>query len=474
MDSEPRHSTFNFQLSTPKAVHFIGVGGIGMSALAHVLLDGGVQVSGSDAQASRLTDELAARGLRFNEGQRAENIAAAQPDLVVVTAAVKEDNPELQAARAAGLPIIKRAELLGQIMNGGKGIAVAGTHGKTSTTAMIAYAMSEAGAEPTFLVGGVVQNLGRNGRLGKGEYVVAEADEYDGSFLKLHPYISVITNIEADHLDFYADLDAIRAAFRHYAQNTVSGGVLLLCADNVEAAALGEELQAAPHDYRLVSYGFAYSANWRVADAGPNAAGGSDYTLWHDGERIGEFSLAVPGTHNVQNACAALAACSYAGVRPTNAGATLADFRGAERRFQMKGEANGVVVVDDYAHHPTEIAATLAAARRRFGGRRIIALFQPHTYSRTITLLPHFAAAFAAADQVVITDIYAARERDPGTIHARDIATASNHPAMHYVGSLDDATRYLSANLRPGDVLLTLGAGDVWTVGEKIVLSAEC
>jgi UDP-N-acetylmuramate--alanine ligase len=457
-----------------RSVHFIGVGGIGMSALAHVLLDAGVNVSGSDTHASRLTEELAARGLRFAEGQCAENITAMQPDLVVVTAAVKEDNPELAAARAAGLPIIKRAELLGQIMDAGKGIAVAGTHGKTTTTAMIAYAMSVAGADPTFLVGGVVQNLERNGRLGRGEYVVVEADEYDRSFLKLHPHISVITNIEADHLDIYADIAAIRAAFRQYAQNTISGGVLLFCADNAEAAALGKALQAEQHDYRLDSYGFADNANWRVADDGPNAAGGSNYRLWHDQEYVGAFSLTVPGQHNVQNACAALASCDYAAIPAGQAAATLADFRGTERRLQFKGEVNGVTVVDSYAHHPTEIATDLRAARRRFGGRRIVALFQPHTYSRTLTLLPDFARAFSEADEVVITDIYAARERDSGAVHARDIVAASDHPAMRYVGSLDDATRYLAEALRPSDVLLTMGAGDVWQAGEKIVLSAEC
>ncbi len=460
-------------LVIPQRVHFIGVGGIGMSALAHVLLDKGVQVSGSDAHASRLTEELAARGMRFSVGQRAENIADNHPNLIVLTAAVKEDNPELQAARASEIPLIKRAELLGQLMNAGKGIAVAGTHGKTTTTAMIAYAMSAAGADPTFLVGGVVQNLGRNGRLGAGEYIVAEADEYDGSFLQLRPYISVITNIEADHLDFYADMAAIRGAFQRYAQNTVADGALLLCADDTEAVALMAALDAAPHDYRLVSYGFAEDAHWRVADAGANAAGGSDYLVWHNHHLVGEFSLALPGEHNIQNACVALAACCYAGVSPASAGAALADFRGAERRFQVKGEANGVTVVDDYAHHPTEIVATLRAARRRYGERRIVALFQPHTYSRTITLLPDFAQAFADADAVLIADIYAARERDEGKVHARDLVAASHHPAMRYVGALDEAARDLAAILRPGDVLLTMGAGDVWTVGEKIVLSSE-
>jgi UDP-N-acetylmuramate--alanine ligase len=460
-------------LSAARRAHFIGVGGIGMSALAHVLLDAGWEVSGSDARASKLTEELAARGMRFSEGQSAANIAAAQPDLVVVTAAVKEDNPELAAARAAGLPIIKRAELLGQIMNGGKGIAVAGTHGKTTTTAMIAYVLERAGIKPTYLVGGVVQNLGRNGQLGGGEYVVAEADEYDGSFLKLHPYISVITNIEADHLDFYADMEAIRTAFSQYAQNTDSFGVLLLCADDAEAIDLFTGLNTVPHDYQIVGYGFEAMASWRVIDTGPNEMGGSDYTFWHDDERLGEFSLAVPGQHNVQNACAALAACYYAGVAPREAGAILTDFRGAERRFQVKGEVNGVTIVDDYAHHPTEIVATLKAARRRFAGRRIVALFQPHTYSRTKSLRQDFANAFANADEVLITDIYAARENDAGDIKAEDIVTASDHPAMRYVGSLDDAVRYLAGALHRGDVLLTLGAGDVWQAGEKIIVNCE-
>ena len=458
-----------------KQVHFIGVGGIGMSALAHLLLDAGIAVSGSDLKASRLTDQLATRGMAFSEGQAATNITAAPPDLVVITAALRPDNPELLAAEAAGIPTIKRAALLGEVMSEGKGIAVAGTHGKTTTSAMIAYSLTRCAADPTYLVGGIVQGLGTNGHLGRGEYVVAEADEYDGSFLQLRPTVSVITNIEADHLDFYGSMDNIRQTFSRYASNTQPGGTLLLCADDAEAGALLAILRASEQPYAIASYGLGAGLDWQVVEQGSNNRGGSNFALWRGAEKLGEFVLSLPGRHNLLNATAAVAACAIAGVDAAQAATALADFSGAERRFQVKGETNsGAVVVDDYGHHPTEIAATLQAARQRYPDRRIIILFQPHTYSRTKSLLPEFAAAFGEATLVYISDIYAAREAHDPSVHARQIVTTSDHPAMQYIGSLAEATVELRRILQPGDVLLTVGAGDVGQVGEELLQASLC
>ncbi len=453
-------------------IHFVGIGGIGMSALAKILLEQGYAVSGSDWKLTPLTASLETMGARVFEGHQADHVN--QADLIVTTSAAKPDNPEIVAGRARGIPVIKGSQMLGRMMAGKFGVCVAGTHGKTTTTAMIAEILVDAGLDPTFVVGGEVQDLRTNGRLGSGAYFVAEADEFDRRFLDLSPSIAVVTNVEADHLDYYGSYENVLGAFHKFLQQVPTDGTIVACWDDPGVRRVLSARPPAPlllrsEGPRVVTYGIDRPGKWWASSLGVNAYGGFDFTAWHVGRHVGEFSLRVPGQHNVSNALAALAVASLLGVHPDQAWATLAQFGGARRRFELKGIARGITVVDDYAHHPTEIRATLAAARLRYPGRPVWVCFQPHTYSRTKHLLAEFARAFDQADHVVITDIYAAREFDTLGVHARDIVALMNHPDAQYVGSLEDAADYLVQHLQPGDVLLTLGAGDVWQVGELVL-----
>ncbi|MCS6801110.1 MAG: UDP-N-acetylmuramate--L-alanine ligase [Chloroflexota bacterium] len=436
-------------MKLPDRIHFVGIGGIGMSALATVLQEDGHRISGSDLSLGPLAKRLAARGAQLYEGHAAANIGDAQ--LVVVSAAIPADNPELEAARAAGIPIIKRGALLGQLMAGRRGIAVAGTHGKTTTSAMIAHILLEAGEDPTFLVGGVIRGLDTNARRGAGPWLVAEADEYDRSFLHLAPEIAVITNVEADHLDLYRDLAEIRAAFRQFARQVRSR--LILCWDDPWLRGWHWEETGCAVD----TYGLA-GGTWR-AEAITLEGSSSQFRL--AGDHALTVRLAVPGRHNVQNALGALAATSAAGVAVETAAAALERFRGAKRRLEPVGEANGVLVIDDYSHHPTEIRVALAALRVAYPRRRIVCLHQPHTFSRTKLLLPEFATAFGEADLVRIADIYPARERDVWGIRAADLAAAIQHPDVRATGSVEESAAAVAAELRPGDVLALIGAGDI-------------
>jgi len=450
-------------LERVRRVHFVGIGGSGMAPLAQVLLESGLRVQGSDLRASATTARLAAAGARVFEGHRAEQVEGVE--LVVISSAVPADNPELLRARALGLTIVKRAEVWGELMRRQRTIAVAGTHGKTTTSAMIATLLSGAGLDPTFMVGGELLESGSGARLGRGPYLVAEADEFDGSFLKFVPWTAVLTNIEADHLDYYGSLDAIVAAFQRFVALLPADGHAVLCWDDPRVRAL-----ALPGGTSLASYGFAEDAEWRATAVQPNEAGGNDFELLRDGERVGTFRLQLPGRHNVSNALAALAVGGLLGVSSEAAYEALAGFRGTRRRLELRGVAGGVKVYDDYAHHPTEVKATLAAARERHAGRLWV-VFQPHTYHRTKQLLPEFATAFALADRVLITDIYLppGREVDTVGITARDLLRAMDHPGAAYVGSLDAAVAYLERALRPGDWVLTMGAGDVYGVAEVIL-----
>lgn len=441
------------------SVHFVGIGGIGMSGLARILLQAGYGVTGSDLQPNEQCRELQALGATVWTGHRAENVAAS--GLVVLSSAVPADNPEVREARQRGLPVMKRGELLGLLTRPLRSVAVAGTHGKTTTSALLAWILHTAGWQPTYLLGGISVDLGSHAGWGQGSWAVVEADEYDRSFFHLRPAAVLVTNVEADHLDYFRDLEEIRGAFRHFLSQT-QGGPLVLCADSPIARELAEELGG-------TTYGLREPARWRVAGVRLLPGGEREFSVEEGSRRLGPFRLALPGEHNLQNALGAVALATLLGVSPEAVGQALAGFRGARRRFELLAEAAGVAVVDDYAHHPTELRVTLAAARERFPRRRLWAVFQPHTFSRTEHLLAHFAAALAEADEVLVMDIYPARERPQDwSVHARDLAAALRHPRGRYVGGLAEARQALLEELSPGDVLLVLGAGDVWKLGREI------
>lgn len=455
-------------------VHLIGIGGSGLSAIARLLLENGYTVTGSDRQLSPLAQDLQASGVPVSIGHRPENIQGA--GLVVRSSAISDDNPEVQAALAAGLPVLKRSDFLGRLMEGRQGIAVAGTHGKTTTTAMIAWILTALGQDPSYLIGGVSTNLGTNARAGSGAAFVIEADEYDRMFLGLRPAIAVVTNVEHDHPDCYPTAEEFYAAFRQFAGQLEPGGVLLACSDDAGAARL---LGEAPTVARCLAYGLERWLNRPCPDycgveLEANERGGFDFEFVtagdqredNRGQRLEDkrrpvpVSLQVPGRHNVLNAVAALGVADLLGLPLDEAANALGDFRGTGRRFELRGEAGGVTVIDDYAHHPTEIKATLAAAHSRYPDRPIWALWQPHTYSRTRALQYKFAAAFGDADHVLVTEIYAAREPDPGNFSARQVVAAMRHPDARFVLDLAAAEIFLNEHLRPGDVLLVLSAGD--------------
>ncbi len=450
-----------------------------MSVLAHALLDRGDRVSGSDAGDSAALEALRARGAAVRVGQTADNPDLALADQVVLTGAVPAGNPELAAAQAAGKPVIKRAALLGRLMDERTGVAVAGTHGKTTTTAMVTWILREAGRDPAFLVGGVISDLDTGGHWGGGPELVAEADEYDRSFWELRPQVAVVTNLEADHLDYYADLAAIRAAFRRFAEGLRPNGTLLLCGDDPGARQLHDELAQAwageaGQGRQVLLYGTTPDCRWQAQFAQPNAAGGSDFIVVLGGRHIAAVSLLLPGHHNVLNALAAVGATGALGVGPLDAAAALGGFHGTGRRFQRKGTVGRVLVIDDYAHHPTEIAATLAAARRHLPDRRLVVVFQPHTYTRTRDFLNEFAAVLATADVAIIPEIYASRETDTLGLSSRQLVERINADApgkAQYASNLPEATDLATQLLQSDDVLLTMGAGDVWKVGEAILNS---
>jgi UDP-N-acetylmuramate--alanine ligase len=448
-------------------IHIVGIGGIGLSAIARVLHGWGYKVSGSDRQPSSLTDALIAEGITVYTGHRPEQVLGA--DIVVVSSAIPADNPELLEAGRLGLPVVKREQFLGDLTRGKLTIAVAGTHGKTTTSAMIAWILLEAGLDPTFIVGGVLQNLGTNAGAGAGPHFVIEADEYDRAFLGLRPNVAVITALEHDHPDCYPTFESMRLAFVEFTGQIVDGGLLVICAEDVESKRLGDQCLA--QSRRLEWYGLEPAGDWWAegVQVGNNAA----FEVWHHDRRLGTCALQVPGRHNVLNALAALAASSAAGVEFGLAAAALTRFRGTARRFEIKGHVAGVTVVDDYAHHPTEIEATLAAARLKYPGRAIWAVFQPHTYSRTAALLGDFATAFANADHVVVTPVYAAREFDTLGVSGDDVVRLMVHPDAQYVQTLEDAARVVLDRVQAGDVVITLGAGDGYLIGEWVLRDLE-
>lgn len=456
---------YSLNFEEPIHVHFIGIGGISMSGLAEILLEEGFTISGSDAKQSALTDSLAKKGATIYIGQKASNLSI-RPALVVYTAAIREDNEEFKAAVDAGIPMLSRAELLGQIMdNYEKSIAVAGTHGKTTTTSMISQILLVAKADPTISVGGILEAIGGNIRVGGSEVFITEACEYTNSFLHFHPKYSIITSVEAEHLDFFKDIDDIRRSFHEFAGNTSHDGVLII---NGQIAALDQitnNLSCSVTTYGLCENDDFYAKNITYND---HACG--TYTLMHKTEDLGTVSLSVPGKHNVSNSLAAIALCLNLGLPLDVIKKGLLQFGGTKRRFEYKGTKNGITVIDDYAHHPTEVAATLTAARNYPHGR-IICVFQPHTYSRTKAFLSDFARVLSMADVVVLADIYAAREKNTIGISSKDLLAElqKNGQESYYFPSFDEIEKFLSEKCINNDLLITMGAGDVYLIGEHLL-----
>ena len=447
-------------------VHFIGIGGCGMSGLARVLLDAGATVTGSEPNPNPQTFALSAAGAKVSRDQLGE-LLARDTDLVVRTAAVPDANREYVAARALGIPTVKYADLLGRVMAERFGIAVAGTHGKSTTTAMIAYALLTCGADPSFVVGGTVPQLGGGSRSGGGPAFVAEACEYDRSYHKLAPRVAIVTNVEEDHLDCYKDIGEIVESFRHFAGLVPADGLVVA---NGQDARVLQALQGTTAAVELVGLepGFAWSTV-----PGPLVDGCHTGVVWHRGTPVATLALAVPGLHNLFNATVAVAACAAAGVAPAEAAAALASFTGVDRRMTEVGRYNGAVVVDDYGHHPTEVRATLAAARERYAPQRLLCVFQPHQHSRTRFLLEDFAHSFAAADQTIVPDIYFVRdsESERHRVSSGDLVAriaAAGQRAVH-LPDFAAIVAHLKAEARPGDLIITMGAGNVWEIGRDLV-----
>jgi UDP-N-acetylmuramate--alanine ligase len=446
-------------------VHFVGIGGSGLSAIAQVMLESGEVVSGSDEVLSPFAKALAARGAYVYQGHAAEQLDGA--DLVIVSSAVRADNVEVLAAHARGVPVLKRADILGRLMEGRLGIAVAGSHGKTTTTGLIAFMLNRAGLDPSFIVGGWLADFGTNAHAGHGQPFVVEADEYDRTFLGLKPSVAVVTNVDHDHPDCYPTLKDMQEAFHAFVELLPPDGLLVGCAHDAFVHRLVDERRAAGRP--AVLYGLHGGDHYRADSLQVNGAGGYDFLVVKDGETLGLARNRLPGEHNVLNSLAALAAADRLGVAFNDARSALVEYHGAGRRFEVMGEARGVTWVDDYAHHPTEIRATLAAARRRYAGHPLWVMFQPHTFSRTRTLLADFATAFADADHVVIVDIFQSRETPDPSLSAADIVRRMSHPDARYIPALEDAAHNLSQRLRSGDVLLTLCAGDGNLVGQRVL-----
>jgi UDP-N-acetylmuramate--alanine ligase len=459
-------------------VHFVGVGGIGMSGIAELLANLGYAVSGSDQKRSETTERLATLGVSVREGHAAAHVGAA--DVVVVTSAVRADNPEVVEARARAIPVIPRAEMLAELMRLRSGIAVAGAHGKTSTTSMIALALERAGLDPTAVIGGRLRAFGSNARLGRGEYMVVEADESDRSFLKLSPTIAVVTNIDREHMEAYGGFDDLQQAFVEFANKVPFYGAVIACADDVELTRLLPRMTR-----RVITYGCAEDAEIAATDVQLSGFGSTSTVVRRPShqargqnpapETLGTLRLQVPGRHSVLNALAALGVGLELGVPFAALAAALADFQGAERRFERRGVVHGITVVDDYGHHPTEIAAVLAAARAA-NPRRVVVAFQPHRYTRTAQLMPEFAAALAAADEVVLTDIYAAGEDPIPGVDVDALAAAANRRRdrpVTVVRALDRVAPTVAALAAHGDLVITLGAGSIGGVAQQVVRELE-
>lgn len=451
-------------LRTSEHVHFIGIGGYGMSAIARVMLEMGYKVSGSDVVCQELTEKLAAKGAQIYLGHERDNVRGA--DLVVYSTALSKDNVERQAAEQLNIPTLHRAQMLARLLNARTGVAVAGAHGKTTTSSMIALVMELCGLDPTYIIGGEIVNVGTNAKAGKGDFVVAEADESDGSFLQYEPAVAVVTNIEADHLENYdGDFNKLKEAYVAFLQNIRKDGCAVVCADDEDVRSILPKVG----DTRMVTYGVETEADYMASDIvlGDRCA---SFTVRRGAEVLGDIALSVPGRHNVYNALATLIVCLEAGAPFEEIAKAIREFRGAKRRFQVLGEVMDMLVIDDYAHHPTEIQATIQAAKAT--GKRIVAVFQPQRYTRTFFLLEAFSRAFADADEVIITDIYSpAGEQKIEGVNSRklvDMIAENSNPNVTYVPTKEEVRDLLAGRVKPGDLVLTMGAGDIWKAADGL------
>ncbi len=446
-------------------IYFIGIGGISMSGLAEILKDRGCRVSGTDIKESDVTKHLESLGITIHYGHRAENITD-DIDLVVYTAAIHPGNPELEAAKEKQIPLMDRARLLGHIMEEYQySVAVAGTHGKTTTTSMVSEILLEAEKDPTITVGGILPAIHSNVKIGHSPYFVAEACEYFDSFLQFTPLVGVILNVEADHLDYFKTLDNIRRSFHAFAQRIPAGGLLVLNASIAHPEELEENLHCS-----VETFGLKENACWQARNIVHEPNGKNSFDVYYQGEFYTSVHLDIPGKHNITNALAAVASAHFLDIPAEVCARGLSHFTGVNRRFQRKGEKRGIVVIDDYAHHPTEIMATLSAARN-VRHNKLWCVFQPHTYSRTKNLFDEFGRAFGDADEIIVADIYAARETDDGTISAAMLAEriVKEGGNARYVGDFAAIRQHLETHCRTGDLLLTVGAGDVYKIGEEFL-----
>ncbi len=442
-----------------RKVHLVGIGGAGMSAIAWVLKERGYSVTGSDREPSIYSKSLEEAGLQVQYGHRPENLGKA--DFVVASAAIPADNVELVTAEEQGIPVHRREQFLPELLNGYRTIAVAGTHGKTTTSAMIAVILDAIGLDPSFIVGGMVSDFERNARVGESKYFVIEADEYAETFLNLDPELAVVTAVEHDHPDCYPTFEDFQRAFQQFADRV--SGVLIVNADDEAARRLK------PGTAEVKSFGLSADAEWRGVDIQVNSAGGSDFVVFHAGETLGLARIRLPGEHNVRNALAAIAASVHLGLEIKEILEALSRFQGIRRRFEVIYESEPLVVVDDYAHHPTEVMVTLAAARERYPDRKVWAVFQPHTYSRVRLLMDELSSAFRHADHVVITEVYAAREDPDPEYGGKQIASFIDHPNVQYTPTLEEAADWLDREINEKAVVITLSAGDGNKVGELLV-----
>lgn len=450
---------------TKEHIYFIGIGGISMSGLAEILASRGHQVSGTDVKETAVTKHLQNLGIHINFGHRAENITD-DITLVVYTAAIHDDNPELRAAHEKGIRIMDRAHLLGQIMDEyHDSVAVSGTHGKTTTTSMVSEILLAAEKDPTITVGGILPTIGSNLRIGNSPYFVAEACEYFDSFLQFNPFIAIILNVESDHLDYFKTLENIRRSFHAFAQRVPDKGLLVISEkiDHVEELTDGLTCH-------VETFGLSEKANWRAENIVHEADGRNSFDIYHNSAFFTTIHLHIPGEHNITNALAAIAASAFLGAAPEDCVKGLHHYTGTERRFQLKGKKDGITVIDDYAHHPTEIKAALAAAQN-VQLNTTWCVFQPHTFSRTRFLFDEFGEAFGDADEIIIADIFAARETDDGTVSAAQLADriAQTGKSARYVGDFAAIEAYLREHCKSGDLLMTVGAGDVYKIGENFL-----
>jgi UDP-N-acetylmuramate--alanine ligase len=445
-------------------IHFVGIGGIGMSGIAELLLNLGYRVSGSDLKSSDITENLARLGGRIHVGHRADQIEGA--DVVVVSSAIDATNPEVAAASQAAIPVIPRAEMLAELMRLKYSVAIAGAHGKTSTTSLVSGVLAEGGLDPTVVIGGKLKGIGRNAVLGKGDFIVAEADESDGSFLKFSPAIAVVTNIDREHLDFYRDMDAIKQVFLDFIDRIPFYGLAVLCLDSEPLQGLLPRIKK-----RLTTYGQSTQADYQARDIRFGEMK-SRFTVFHRGADLGEFTLSIPGLHNVYNALAAIAVGRELDIPLDAIKRSLETAEGVQRRLEIKGETGGITVVDDYGHHPTEIQVTLEAVRENWPKHRKVVVFQPHRYTRTQALLEEFTRSFNNSDVLVVLPIYAASEAPISGVSSEILAEsirAHGHRDVICLDSLAACVDHLETNLASGDLLLTLGAGDVYRVGEMVL-----